>query len=110
MLRWPEDSWTQRMSAARLKKAQALADERRCRGQACESLDCLQFSDLLQILLEHAEERDAFGVEPRAAIKRVIKEFESLRNNLANAQDIVTCDWAQIACVAQRIEILTTEA
>jgi hypothetical protein len=39
----------------------------------------------------------------------VIKAFESLRNNLAHAQDIVTYDWAQIARMAQTIETFTKD-
>ena len=41
--------------------------------------------------------------------KRAIKDFESLRNNLAHAQDIVTYDWAQIARLAQRMEGYVSE-
>jgi hypothetical protein len=34
----------------------------------------------------------------------VCKDLESLRNNLAHAQDIVTHDFTQVARIAQRIE------
>jgi hypothetical protein len=34
----------------------------------------------------------------------VIRDLESLRNNLAHAQDIISHDWPQIARLAQRIE------
>jgi hypothetical protein len=107
LLRWPSDAWTERMSAARLEKAKALRDERRRRGQECQLLDCVQFSDVAQILLDEPQALRAFGFESKAAAKRVIKEFESLRNNLAHAQDIITYDWAQIARMAQTIEAHT---
>lgn len=102
--RWPEDSWMPRVGKARLGKAQALCEERLRRGQECQLLDCLQFSDLAQVLLEDQEEVRAFGFASKAAAKRAIKEFESLRNNLAHAQDIITYDWAQIARMAKRME------
>jgi hypothetical protein len=108
-LRWPNEGWTEQLSDARLRKAQALCDERRRRGQSCELLDCLQFSELAQVLLSHPQEQVAFGFESKSAGKRVIKEFESLRNNLAHSQDIVTYDWAQIARLAQRIEALIAQ-
>ncbi|MCG6966761.1 MAG: hypothetical protein LJE59_09635, partial [Chromatiaceae bacterium] len=103
-LRWPDESWTAQMSAGRLAKARALRDERRRRGQECQLLDCVQFADVAQILLDVPEEVLAFGFDSKATVKRAIKEFESLRNNLAHAQDIVTYDWAQIARMAQRME------
>lgn len=110
LLRWPDEAWTRQMSAARLKKAQALRDERRRRSQECQLLDCLQFSDLALALLDDPKELVAFGFESKAMAKRVIKEFESLRNNLAHAQDIITYDWAQIARMAQRMEVLADES
>jgi hypothetical protein len=36
--------------------------------------------------------------------------MESLRNNLAHAQDIVTHDWAQIARMARNLENLAKSA
>ena len=107
--RWPEDEWTGLMTQSRLNKAEALRDERLRRGQECELLDCIQLSDLARILLGVPAERQAYGFETAAAAKRVIKEMESLRNNLAHAQDIVTHDWAQIARMARNMEELVKE-
>lgn len=45
---------------------------------------------------------------PEFPARRVIRELESLRNNLAHSQDFVTHDWAQIARLAQRIHELCT--
>jgi hypothetical protein len=102
--RWPDGGWTSLLSAGRLDKAQTLLAERRRRGQHVDLADCLQLSDKAQILLQSEEQRAAFGLRTAGAAKRVIKDLESLRNNLAHAQDIVTHDWPQIARLAQRIE------
>ena len=48
------------------------------------------------------------GFESRKSAKRVIQEFQSLRDNLAHAQDIVTHDWAQIARMTARVESLVS--
>jgi len=108
-LRWPDGGWKENMTPSRLRKAQALRDERVRRGQECELLDCIQLSDLAKILLAVPEERAAYGFDSAAAAKRVVKEVESLRNNLAHAQDIVTHDWAQIARMARNMEALAKE-
>ena len=107
--RWPDGAWAELLTLSRLNKAEALRDERLRRGQECELLDCIQLSDLARILLGVPEERQAYGFESAAAAKRVIKEMESLRNNLAHAQDIVTHDWAQIARMARNMEALFKE-
>ncbi len=104
MAQWPNGSRTTLLSAGRLDKAQRLLEERRRRGQHVNLADCLQLSDKAQILMEIDEQRAAFGMPTKGAAKRVIKDLESLRNNLAHAQDIVTHDWPQIARLAQRIE------
>jgi len=107
--RWPDGGWEQKLTASRLQKAQALRDERLRRGQECELMDCVQLSDLAKVLLSEPEERAAYGFETAGAAKRVIKEMESLRNNLAHAQDIVTHDWAQIARMARNMEALSKQ-
>jgi len=101
---WPDGGWTRLLSAGRLNKAQALLEERRRRGQHVDLADCLQLSDKAQLLLGDDEQRAAFELPTRGAAKRVIRDLESLRNNLAHAQDIVTHDWPQIARLARRIE------
>ena len=45
-----------------------------------------------------------FGFPSKKAARMVCKDLESLRNNLAHAQDIVTHDFTQVARIAQRIE------
>jgi hypothetical protein len=103
---WPGEEWSSKLTPARLEKTRALQLERSRRGQPCALLDCLQFSDRTRILMEDEKQIAAFGFSSKAAARRVFKELESLRNNLAHAQDIVTHDWAQIARMARRIESL----
>jgi len=109
-LRWLDGGWEKLMTPSRLQKAVALRDERVRRGQECELLDCVQLSDVARIVLGVPEERAAYGFDTAGAAKRTIKEMESLRNNLAHAQDIVTHDWAQIARMARNMEILAKES
>jgi hypothetical protein len=57
--------------------------------------------------MEDASQPSVVGFPSKSAAKRVLKDLESLRNNLAHAQDVVTHDWAQIARIARRIEVVT---
>lgn len=101
---YPDDSWQTLLSAGRLEKAQSLREERLRRSQQCRLLDCLQLSDKGQILAQNAAILADLGLESRGAAKRVVRELESLRNNLAHAQDIVAYDWAPIARLSHRLE------
>ncbi len=104
--RWADGSWTRLLSEGRLKKAETLLAERRRRGQHVDLADCLQLSDKAQIVMEDEAERATFGLPTKGAAKRVMQDLESLRNNLAHAQDIITHDWPQIARLAERVEEL----
>ena len=101
---WPDDSWTRLLSKNRLAKVQAFYQERLRRNQQPTLLSCLQFSDKIQILIENEAILDDLGFPSKRVAKRMCKDLESLRNNLAHAQDIVTHDFAQIARLAMRIE------
>ncbi len=92
---WPDNSWTGLMTPARLQKARALYEERRRRNHACTLIDCLQLSDKAQVLMSDKGLLD-LDFKTAGAAKRVIKDLEALRNNLAHAQDIVSDNWAQI--------------
>ena len=101
---YPGGEWRPLVSHGRLEKATALQRERERRGQHSGLLECLQLSDKGQILIEQPEILRALGFQSKSTAKGVVKELESLRNNLAHAQDIVTHDWAAIARLASRIE------
>ncbi len=104
--RFPDGSWRARLSPTRLDKALALQQERERRGQPCELIDCLQFSDKARILIEDEQALERLGFATKGTAKRIAKELESLRNNLAHSQDIVAHDWPQIARMTRRIEAL----
>ncbi len=101
---FPDNGWRTLLAPGRLEKAIELREERLRREQRCDLLDCLQLSDKGRILLGDARLLATLGLDSRRAAKRVIRELESLRNNLAHAQDIVSYDWAQIVRLSRRIE------
>jgi hypothetical protein len=102
-MKYPDDSWQPILSKERLSKARQMQEERQRRNQHCSLVDCLQLSDKARIAIEHPQIIELFGFESKRSAKQVIKNLESLRNNLAHAQDIVTHDWAQIARLSQRM-------
>ena len=101
---WPDEGWRALLAPARLDQAVRLREERLRRGQPSTLLDCLQLADKLQIALSDPQYLAAFGFKTRSTAQRVIRDVESLRNNLAHAQDIVAHDWPQIIRIARRIE------
>jgi len=103
---YPEASWQSRLNPARLAKAQQMQQERQRRGQHSRLIDCLQFSDKVQILITDEVQLAWMGFDSKRAAKKALRDLESLRNNLAHSQDIVSHDWPQIARMTQRIEFL----
>ncbi len=103
----PEERWVEALSTGRLEKARAIQAERKRRNQHCSLVDCLQLSDKGQVLIGDPESLSLLGFESRRIARRVVRQMESLRNNLAHAQDIVTHDWVQIARMTQRLDELT---
>ena len=102
-LTWPGGDWVKLATPARLAKAKELKEERERRGQQCELLDCMQLSDKALILLDDPTHLERFGYSSRREAKMAIKEIESLRNNLAHGQDIVSYDWPQIIRMTTRV-------
>ena len=100
----PGDSWKQYLSESRLQKAEALLEERKRRSQNLELLDCLQISDKGQIIARHEEIRRLTKMQSRRQTEQVVKMLESLRNNLAHSQDIISCDWETIVELCKDME------
>ncbi|HEB95533.1 MAG TPA: bifunctional (p)ppGpp synthetase/guanosine-3',5'-bis(diphosphate) 3'-pyrophosphohydrolase [Sedimenticola thiotaurini] len=103
---FPDGGWQEQISPGRLQKAQAFREERLRRNQHCALEECLQLSDKGYVLIGHPEALKGLGFESRRSARRVMRDLESLRNNLAHAQDIATHDWAQIARLGQRLQEL----
>jgi hypothetical protein len=68
----------------------------------------LQFSDKGYILIKNPELRKDFVFESMGVAKRAAKDLESLRNNLAHAQDILTDNWPAIVAMATRVNKVMT--
>ncbi len=101
--RFPNHAWRELLPPSRLETAQRLQHDRARINRPCELIDCLQLADKGAILVNDPEVLDLLGFESRSAAKRVLKDFQSLRNNLAHAQDISTWDWAQVARLSRRM-------
>jgi CBS domain-containing protein len=104
--RFVDESWMQYLSPARIEKARLLQEERRRRNQEPTLLDCLQFSDQIQIIARDEPLRSQIGFVSRRRADTVGKFLEALRNNLAHSQDIIASDWDTILAIADNLERL----
>ncbi len=100
----PQESWKEHLSAGRLQKANDLLAERIRRNQDLNLLDCLQFSDKVQIIARNETLRGMTRFESRRRIEETAKEIEKLRNNLAHSQDIIANDWETILTLAEQLD------
>jgi hypothetical protein len=104
---FPNNKWHSLVSHGRMAKAQQLYEERLRRKQSCRLIDCLQLSDKADIIGHDARILDCLQFGSRREFIKMFKQFESLRNNLAHGQDIVTNDWLAIVMLASEIENIT---
>ncbi len=103
-LKCSADSWKQYLSEGRLQKAEALLEERKRRNHNLDLIDCLQISDKGQILARNEELRGLTQMQSRRQTEQTIQKLESLRNNLAHSQDIISCDWETIVVLCRDME------
>ncbi|MEH6469103.1 MAG: HD domain-containing protein [Porticoccus sp.] len=97
------NEWQNLIPTARLEAAKAMQLEKARINQQSELIDCLQLADKGLLLINDAELLSRLGFNSKNAAKKVVKQVQSLRNNLAHAQDISTYDWAQIARTSMRM-------
>lgn len=98
---WKDDGWRELITGSRLAKAEDLHRERQRRKMPGGLLECLQFSDKLQILFHIKDFLEQSGFASLSAAKKVFKDLESLRNNLAHGQEISSADWPAIVRLAR---------
>jgi hypothetical protein len=107
-IKYPQSAWRRELSPERLKKAEDLQNERKRRDQHVTLLDCLQLGDKAKILMKDPEMREDMGFESKRTADKALKDFESLRNNLAHAQDIITYNWDSIVIISRRLNKIMT--
>lgn len=106
--RYPEASWREVLSPGRFDKALAILAERSRRNQLVRLSDCLQFTDKAQILIKDPEVLRDAGFSSKKEAQRAIKDLESLRNNLAHTQDILSYDWETILRLSRSLDRIIT--
>ena len=104
---YPDNSWQDILTNNRLKRAQRLQHERSRRGEGVRLIDCLQLSDKANIVLKDPELFAMFRFESKRSAQKVVKEFESLRNNLAHSHDL-SLNWDTILQISKDIDIIVT--
>jgi hypothetical protein len=106
--RFTDESWMLYVSPARVEKARLLLEERQRRNQTPTLIDCLQFSDKMQIIARDERLRAEVGLVSRRRADTVGKVLEALRNNLTHSQDIIASDWDTIFAMADNLDRLLT--
>jgi hypothetical protein len=101
---YPGEGWSDYLSGARVEGARRLLEERKRRNQELFLLDCLQFSDKIQIFARSKELRATTQFSSRKQLEKEAKRLERLRNNLAHSQDIITTDWEAILGLAESLD------
>lgn len=100
----PDEMWKEFLSAGRIQKAEELLAERTRRNQDLDLLNCVQFSDKVQIIARNEKLRSMTRFESRRKLEEAAKVVEKLRNNLAHSQDIITNDWETIVALAEQLD------
>ena len=84
---YPDDSWQTKLSRPRLAAAERLQRSRRARRQHPFLIDCLQFCDKRDLVLEKEGLRNRLSLGTKARASQHLKKAEELRNLLAHSQD-----------------------
>lgn len=102
----PDGQWQTLLSEGRIRKAESLVAERGRRGHDVQLFDCLQLSDKATIVSRNPQLRERTQFDSRRQLESMAAKLESLRNNLAHAQDIVSDDWEVIVLLAESLDFV----
>jgi len=95
------------LTSNRLKRAERLMHERSRRGEGVRLIDCLQLSDKANIVMKDPGLFTMLRFESKRSAQKAVKEFESLRNNLAHSHDL-SLNWDTILQISRDIDIIVT--
>ncbi|WP_082797388.1 hypothetical protein [Neobacillus drentensis] len=104
---FPEDTWKEYLGSNRIKFAEELFSLRKSRNEGIQLSDCLQICDKRDIILNEDPLRELLGIESKSKGKSFFKKLESLRNNLAHAQNLNTnYSWDEMFLLIEQTEKL----
>jgi len=84
---YPNESWTNCISAGRLAKAKDLHGQRTQRNQDLPLVQCLQLIDKGTIIAKSQDVRERLGMADAKKAVRLFRKAEGFRNTLAHSQD-----------------------
>ena len=91
----------------RLAEAKRRFAKRVARNEENDLADCLLLSDKLDLLLRVGGLREFFELGDPAAGEFFASKLETLRNNLAHADDLVSCiSWEDVFLTTNRVELV----
>jgi hypothetical protein len=99
-------AWQHWLSPERIAKARELKAERARRGEAANTVACLQFGDLGQIGVRSNWWQRLFGHGSHRRDRELAKRLEGLRNDLAHGQDVVIRHWDTVVALSAHIQAL----
>ena len=106
--KFPGNSWKKFISSEeRLSDAEEIFKELRNKNKAIELVDCLQFCDKRDIILENPDILKQLKYS-KNKFDELLKDLEDLRNNLAHAQSIITYQWPKAITLSKTAEKLLT--
>ena len=101
---WTEEEWMAALTPARIRIAKELQAERVRRGRDVSLLDCIQFSDKAKVVVKQPGVAEQIGFPSRRQAEIAFQQLQSLRNDLAHAQEIVSEDWPSLVLLARNLE------
>jgi hypothetical protein len=104
---YPDNGWRDLLSNNRLHRAERFMRERARRGEGIRLIDCLQLSDKASIVMKDPELFAMLRFESKRSAQKAVKEFESLRNNLAHSHDL-SLNWDMILNISRDMDIIVT--
>lgn len=103
-VRFPEGSWREHLSPARVERAEQFQAERQRRNESLNLVSCLALADKGKILFKDAATRAQLGFASASAAREALSNVEKLRNALAHAHDIVTGSWETIVELSASVD------
>jgi hypothetical protein len=103
---YPEDSWRTSLKPGRLEAAQKVQIDGQARNQDLTLVECLQFCDRRDLVVESAELREKLGLGAKTPAKRLLGRAERLRDLLAHSQQDLSkgSSWAEQIDLVEGVE------